>query len=984
MHQGNYNEISINQHVEKLQYILNVSVPFFNKFESTKLKIFRNYAEYKENAEQHLDKQTEHFRKLIEKGRASSDKINQESKGNGSNDESSKDGLMTEETKNDLTQADIDRISKERNELLEEAIKKVEEVKNTISELNFEDFSLQSLSESALYSEEKKLKKYTCLKELSISPFSLSNLTKSREGDLVYIQLRTLEGKDFVITGTEHGFFVNSSTLTNFKDSPNYNFNTSYTLAGLVCQLSSQFKENFGNLLSQNIDIEPSLFSPNNYYRLDWLKKEENPDYFEFRVPPFEPKSESLNCHIEWNEEWQLIYDLPQTGDFNEKLQRDKLLNDRYIKFIGTVKKGLEYLADKKLASLSFFDTPNNGLFLYDNIFFTLLDDRYMSQQVFLEESQNQTFVGANLDLRHLSYLNQNLTNLDTAKFYFPMACIVTYRGFRVHAQTIIPGIMFNSETMVQYGQLDLGVIKRTESFASCMKELTSKFHISSNNLFDHEGNEFEFHGHPEVKGVLGYDKRKYLFDLVHFLPRDPYFEGDDNVGCLFRPEIIRDFRKFEVETKILVSNENCQELSKEIENLRKNIASEDDVKKLNELLTKKKELIDKLHEQYKGENKLNTCLYTNVKLSDSNPNMVKEAAYLKNISDFIREKQIPKLIKDLATEDINIPADCSGISSFIHKYGVSLRYYGEIDNHINSHPNKRDLQWISTLIKRDVIMRSVKHVYLELMRNADNSDKFALTAHVLNLLLAQPVLLQNLELFTVSKGYSEIALVKKEVRKDKDEKEEDRKQKNQTKKLKKKVKKVKKNFPDEENKQFVLESLINNYGTHLFNQNTTFIAPSEFWELVAKIAKSRFGVSIDCKASFANLDTTVNKFGLLRDFCLKVGIQIRARNYVFDSDVNFPKGDFNYGLLPFSADDVVDFFAVVKESQLNLTVSEQMAIEGDYLYKSDNIPYAVDKYSQAIFFREEVSFPINPQAGPLFRKLANIFYNTSDIVMVF
>ena len=972
-----YNKISANQHLEKMQYILKESTPFFNTFDTIKLRVFRTYADYKEKTEQDMEVQADQLRKII----ANRTGVLETKE---SSENTAKADIRKEELRNDYSNEEMEKMVKERNNMLEETLQKVEEIKSKISNLNFKEFTLSSLTESALYAEQQKPQKYTCLHELALSSFSEHNIGFNRNGDLVYIQVKTLEGKELTITGSEKGFFINSSTQNHFNPLPLPGSSCSYTLAGLLCQISNLFRENFGKLLSQKVDIDSSFFAQNHFYRPDWLRKEEDPFFYDFKVQPFTPKTENVNNFTEWNEEWQLVFDLNSSGDFNEKLQKDKLLNDRYIKFVSNAKKGVEYLADNKLATISFFDTPNMGLFLYDNIFLTVLEDRYLNSQVFLDETQNQTFVGANLDLRHLSYLNQNSIGLKDAKFYFPMACVITFRGLRVHAQTIIPGIMFNSEVMVKYGQLEEGVLKREENFATAVKELTDKLHIASNNMFDNENKEFEFHGHPELKAVQGYDNRKYLFDLVHIMPRDPSFEGNENDGCIFRPEIIREFRKFEVESKLIANNEVYQQISTEIEDLKRNLTKEEDVRRLNDLIAKRKGIVDSVYENYKEENKLNTCLFTNVKLSENNPDLKKQASYLHSISNFIREKQIPRLIKDIASEEINIPADCAGISSYMHRYGISLRYYGEVEKQISSHNNKRELQWIITLIQRDVLMRSAKHVCLEAIKSAGNCDKYVTASHLLNLLFAHPSLLQTLEQFYITKGYSEIELKKKELKKEHDTTVEEKKQKNQTKKHKKKVKKVKKNFPEEENKQFVLESLINTLGSTLFTKDCSFfISPSEFWEKIAKISYTRFGLLIENKPSFANLDSTINKFGLLRDLCLKIGIQIRAREYDLERESHIVKSEFNYSSLPFSSGDIVTFFAVVKESRLPLTVSEQVALEGDHYFKLDNIPYAIDKYSQSIYFREEVIGQVNPQSGAIYRKLANIFYNTTDIVMV-
>lgn len=47
--------------------------------------------------------------------------------------------------------------------------------------------------------------------------------------------------------------------------------------------------------------------------------------------------------------------------------------------------------------------------------------------------------------------------------------------------------------------------------------------------------------GSPEVKGIRGSDKRKFILDLARLSPRDPNWIGeeDEYLCCLIRPEII-------------------------------------------------------------------------------------------------------------------------------------------------------------------------------------------------------------------------------------------------------------------------------------------------------------------------------------------------------------------------------------------------------------------------------------------------------------
>jgi len=127
----------------------------------------------------------------------------------------------------------------------------------------------------------------------------------------------------------------------------------------------------------------------------------------------------------------------------------------------------------------------------------------------------------------------------------------VQFKGLRVHAQVITPGIIFNSEHLVEYGEGEEGVIKYNEKFHEDYKKLCEKLLIREINVTDKNDKVYSMLGNPEIKGVRGVDKRKYLFDLIHLFPRDLNYEGSDNGGCIIRPEVIKEYQLKLIHDKI-------------------------------------------------------------------------------------------------------------------------------------------------------------------------------------------------------------------------------------------------------------------------------------------------------------------------------------------------------------------------------------------------------------------------------------------------
>lgn len=96
--------------------------------------------------------------------------------------------------------------------------------------------------------------------------------------------------------------------------------------------------------------------------------------------------------------------------------------------------------------------------------------------------------------------------------------CLVNYSGHRVICQSIIPGILNNSDlsNLAEYGTVDdKKNIVATESFHALMLKVAEALNIQVNKVEDQsDGKIVEIAGSIEVKGIRGADKRAYIVDL--------------------------------------------------------------------------------------------------------------------------------------------------------------------------------------------------------------------------------------------------------------------------------------------------------------------------------------------------------------------------------------------------------------------------------------------------------------------------------------
>jgi protein TIF31 len=101
-------------------------------------------------------------------------------------------------------------------------------------------------------------------------------------GDLIYLDVVTLEGNKYCITGTTKTFYVNSSSGNILDPRPSKSGFEAATLIGLLQKLSSKFKKAFREVMEKKASAHPfenvqSLLPPHS-----WLRTYPVPGEFNF------------------------------------------------------------------------------------------------------------------------------------------------------------------------------------------------------------------------------------------------------------------------------------------------------------------------------------------------------------------------------------------------------------------------------------------------------------------------------------------------------------------------------------------------------------------------------------------------------------------------------------------------------------------------------------------------------------------------------
>ena len=271
-------------------------------------------------------------------------------------------------------------------------------------------------------------------------------------------------------------------------------------------------------------------------------------------------------------------------------------------------------------------------------------------------------------------------------------------------------------------------------------------------------------------------------------------------------------------------------------------------------------------------------------------------------------------------------------------------------------------------------------------------------TAYFLNILLAPSNLIKNLEGQRIEYTNGTIQSTKQtsnvnQINENKNSNgSQENKSSNADKNKKKKNKNKKKKNKGENETEFdskiqlfISENLINKELCTLLEPERSdiekyFIKPSAFWALIQSIIKKRYDFDFKINEHFDNIDNSINKYGLLRDFCLTVGIQIEAFDYELYCDYS-NKNDFKYINMPFKTDNIINFFTTCKDFCLPSEVHKPLFDQAEGMFRTGNLADSAEKYKQVIYLCNEVYGPINHYSAVSHKKLGEISYIEGDIM---
>jgi protein TIF31 len=368
-----------------------------------------------------------------------------------------------------------------------------------------------------------------CLKSVGLSGWNPVPHPQKLKGDLLYLVFTTLENETVHITSNVRGFFVNNSSNNKFdptvKRAPSSEKLTeSHSLITLLQHVSPQFATNFEKLHKFITDHHMLEVLPVNttLQAYPWAIKK-TPHTFDLARPAdalLNYGTDSVDSLRDWNDELQSHRELPRTN-LQERVLRERLINKLQAEFTDAAVKGAMSVVEGTIVPLNPLEPEGSHMYVYNNIFFSKgSDGRGTFETLGGDEAAH---VATGKDLEGVRILN----NADIEGLCTLGSVIVDYKGLRIVAQSIVPGIFRRQdETSIVYGSVDNGEkISADEKFHELLGSAAKALHLAPHPVVDGEGNEVELYTSLETKGLLGADGRRYILDLYRLNPVDIEFQ---------------------------------------------------------------------------------------------------------------------------------------------------------------------------------------------------------------------------------------------------------------------------------------------------------------------------------------------------------------------------------------------------------------------------------------------------------------------------
>ncbi|KAG9332172.1 hypothetical protein JZ751_015708 [Albula glossodonta] len=346
-----------------------------------------------------------------------------------------------------------------------------------------------------------------CLKVLTMSGWNPPPGNRKMHGDLMYLYMVTMEERHISVTASTRGFYLNQSTTYTFNPKPASPSFLSHSLRHPFERIATPFQVY-------------SWTAPQVDHAMDCVRAE---DAYTSRL--------GYEEHIpgqtrDWNEELQTTRELARKN-LPERLLRERAIFKVHSDFAAAATRGAMAVIDGNVMAINPGEDTRMQMFIWNNIFFSLGFD--------VRDHYRELGGDAAAHAAPTNDLNgvRAYGAVDVEGLYTLGTVVVDYRGYRVTAQSIIPGILEREqEQSVVYGSIDFGkTVVSHPKYLELLEKTSRPLKVQRHPVLNEKDQPVELCSSVECKGIMGNDGRHYILDLLRTFPPDLNFlpvEGEE------------------------------------------------------------------------------------------------------------------------------------------------------------------------------------------------------------------------------------------------------------------------------------------------------------------------------------------------------------------------------------------------------------------------------------------------------------------------
>ncbi|XP_067347420.1 clustered mitochondria protein homolog [Channa argus] len=787
-----------------------------------------------------------------------------------------------------------------------------------------------------------------CLRVLTMSSWNPPPGYRKMHGDLMYLTVMTMEDRELNITSCTRGFYLNQSTAFNFNPKPAVPKLLCHSLVELFSQISPAFKRNFTALQKKRVQQHPyervavpfqvfTWTAHHGDHTLDCVRAEE-------RHAGHMGQDELTSVQSrDWNEELQGCKELPRSSH-QERLHRERSFFKTNSDFVAAATQGAVAVVDGNIVPLNPGEAPHMQMFIWNNIFFSLgfnILDHYSPLG-----GNTAAHAAAICDLRGA----QGYTSVDIKGLHTLGTAVVDYRGTRVIAQTIVPGILEkNQEQSVVYGSNDYGKTVFTHSrFLELLDKTSKPLRLQRHQVLDHNNTPVELCSGVETKGLLGNDGRPYILDLLRTFPPDLNFQFSQievageavPLECQhfgypqrhphglasLRPELIEAFVQHRYELYVKMVSVGLSQLgekdkaTEQREDLVCTATANADIEfQKQDIIMKACQAVGSVSDSCFDIRFNPDVCSPGVRFpSECVAEVRRQRQLLWDAAAFLLSNQIPAVLRD-CLDYTGVVMDGATLTAALHQRGVNVRYLGTLLRELDGGEERYRLSHIQRISVSEVIVRSAKHIFGTYLQDVEPAAFSAAVSHFLNCLLSSASC-----------------------------------------------------FPDSRSDELLSRRRSRRRRSHrsrvtlLTDSTWARLTPSELWGRIRSEARHYYHHAVDSESIDEVIEKhNLQRISLLREMAIKTGIQVQLREYAFESR-NRPV---------FIEEDIVNMFPVVKHLKFTSTVAAQLVQHAEVAVQQGLLNEGYELISQALTLFSSVCGVLHEDVCMCLRLLGRLSY---------